>query len=300
MRKLTERRMILKWSEANLKSEEEKKRNIKIHSKTEKEYLRIKYFLYDMENAGGSRWITLEADFNQFTNLFLNKLKEEFGLLDQFLWYDSRYYEDTHSIEWQKNWLNNKAKEQIEDFYNICHNGFELITKKVDNLIKIAEVMKQYSDNWNEKSMKTWQETLDKCYPEAICCVIDLEIFKNKTKDKYSVYLDGNYTFDTFEDTLEKIKKYILEKVSELEKKDIVIRDESKILTGKGSKLREKTFKNSPKGRSEIPNRSGSYILLDKRGKKIYEGITNNLKRRIKEHHYDKSKDFSYIKIIRG
>ncbi len=64
-------------------------------------------------------------------------------------------------------------------------------------------------------------------------------------------------------------------------------------------KLKEKTFRNSPKGRSELPNCSGSYTLLDKHGKKIYEGTTNNLKRRIKEHHYDKSKEFSYIRIKR-
>lgn len=66
------------------------------------------------------------------------------------------------------------------------------------------------------------------------------------------------------------------------------------------SKLKEKTYKNSPKGRSEIPNCSGSYVLLDNYGKKIYEGITDNLNIRIKEHHYDKSKDFSYIKINRN
>ncbi len=61
--------------------------------------------------------------------------------------------------------------------------------------------------------------------------------------------------------------------------------------------MREKTFRNSPKGRSEIPEKAGSYILLDKEGKGIYEGMTDNLKRRIKEHHYDKLKHFSYIRI---
>ena len=63
--------------------------------------------------------------------------------------------------------------------------------------------------------------------------------------------------------------------------------------------MREKTFKNSPKGRSEIPEKAGSYVLLDKRGKEIYEGMTDNLKRRIKEHYYDKTKNFSYIRIKR-
>lgn len=58
-----------------------------------------------------------------------------------------------------------------------------------------------------------------------------------------------------------------------------------------------KDYKNSPKGRLEIPERSGSYSLLDKCGKEIYMGMADNLKRRIKEHHYDKSKSFSYIRI---
>lgn len=64
--------------------------------------------------------------------------------------------------------------------------------------------------------------------------------------------------------------------------------------------MRERTFKNSYKGRSEIPNCSGSYVLLDIHGKKIYEGITKNLNIRIKEHYYDKSKDFRFIKVRTG
>ncbi len=64
--------------------------------------------------------------------------------------------------------------------------------------------------------------------------------------------------------------------------------------------MREKTFKNSPKGRSEIPARSGEYILLSKFGNEVYKGRTNNLRRRIKEEHYDKTKIFSFIKIRYG
>jgi len=66
--------------------------------------------------------------------------------------------------------------------------------------------------------------------------------------------------------------------------------------------MREKTFNNTPKGRSEIPDKSGAYELLDKRGKIIPNGYgeTNNLRRRVKEAHYDKTKTFSYIKIRTG
>lgn len=62
-------------------------------------------------------------------------------------------------------------------------------------------------------------------------------------------------------------------------------------------KLIEKTFRNSPKGRSKIPEKKGRYSLLDENGKVIYSGETNDLKERIKEHHYDKTKHFKFIKV---
>lgn len=60
----------------------------------------------------------------------------------------------------------------------------------------------------------------------------------------------------------------------------------------------DKTYKNTAKGRSEIPKKPGTYNLKNKKGVVIHTGITTNLKRRIKEHHYDKSKNFTYITII--
>ncbi|MFW9970472.1 MAG: GIY-YIG nuclease family protein [Candidatus Odinarchaeota archaeon] len=58
-----------------------------------------------------------------------------------------------------------------------------------------------------------------------------------------------------------------------------------------------KSYKNTPKGRSELPSRPGDYILKNRKGKTIYQGETDNIKRRINEHHYDKSKHFSYITV---
>ena len=58
-----------------------------------------------------------------------------------------------------------------------------------------------------------------------------------------------------------------------------------------------KTYKNTPKGRSELPSKPGAYNLKNRNGETIYTGMTKNLKKRIKEHHYDKSKHFSYITI---
>ena len=58
-----------------------------------------------------------------------------------------------------------------------------------------------------------------------------------------------------------------------------------------------KSYNNTPKGRSEIPAKPGAYNLRNKSGEIIYTGETENLKRRIKEHHYDKTKHFSSITI---
>ena len=67
--------------------------------------------------------------------------------------------------------------------------------------------------------------------------------------------------------------------------------------------MREKTFKNSLKGRSEIPGRVGEYMLLDIHGKNIHDDTygwkrTENLKVRIKDEHY--TYVFKYIKIRYG
>ena len=58
-----------------------------------------------------------------------------------------------------------------------------------------------------------------------------------------------------------------------------------------------KTYANTPKSRREIPPKPGSYTLKNKSGKPLYYGETNNLNRRIKEHHYDKTKQFSRVSI---
>lgn len=58
-----------------------------------------------------------------------------------------------------------------------------------------------------------------------------------------------------------------------------------------------KNYKNTPKGRSELPSQPGAYILKNRNGKTIYQGETDNIKRRINEHHYDKSKHFSFITV---
>ena len=67
--------------------------------------------------------------------------------------------------------------------------------------------------------------------------------------------------------------------------------------------MREKTFKNSPKGRSEVPERVGEYMLLNAYGENIHSNVcgwekTSNLKIRIKDEHYVHG--FKYIKIRYG
>ena len=58
-----------------------------------------------------------------------------------------------------------------------------------------------------------------------------------------------------------------------------------------------KKYSNTPKGRREIPSKPGSYALKTRSGKSLYYGETKDLNRRIKEHHYDKTKHFSNVAI---
>jgi len=59
----------------------------------------------------------------------------------------------------------------------------------------------------------------------------------------------------------------------------------------------KKTYPNTKKGRSQVPSRPGAYNLRNRSEKVIYTGETKDLNRRIKEHHYDRSKQFSKVSI---
>ena len=59
----------------------------------------------------------------------------------------------------------------------------------------------------------------------------------------------------------------------------------------------KKTYSNTKKSRREIPKSPGAYNLRNKSGKVVYTGMTKNLNRRIKEHHYDKTKHFASVSI---
>ena len=58
-----------------------------------------------------------------------------------------------------------------------------------------------------------------------------------------------------------------------------------------------KKYPNTKKSRNQLPEEPGGYNLKNRQGKTIYTGMTNNLNRRVKEHHYDKSKQFSSVTI---
>ena len=146
MRKLTTKR-ILKWCENNLKSEEEKMRELIIHEKLERKYRGIKYFLYDLENAGGSRWVALESDLSQFQGWehdLIAALQYDFGLTGSFLCGHSRNYRDGHEpILYQIDFLDGIAEEQIDILYSLCHKGPELVNKKIEYFKRVL--------NWIEK-----------------------------------------------------------------------------------------------------------------------------------------------------
>lgn len=59
----------------------------------------------------------------------------------------------------------------------------------------------------------------------------------------------------------------------------------------------KKTYTNTKKSRNQIPKSPGVYNLKNRQGKTVYTGMTKNLNRRIKEHHYDKSKHFDRVAI---
>lgn len=54
---------------------------------------------------------------------------------------------------------------------------------------------------------------------------------------------------------------------------------------------------NTKKGRSKIPSKPGAYNLKDRNGHVVYTGMTKDLNRRVKEHHYDKSMHFAKVSI---
>lgn len=60
-----------------------------------------------------------------------------------------------------------------------------------------------------------------------------------------------------------------------------------------------KFYKDSPKGRHEIPSKAGIYTLIRQGYGEVYtpDTYSSNLNRRIREHHYDKNKNFTHVKI---
>jgi excinuclease UvrABC nuclease subunit len=59
----------------------------------------------------------------------------------------------------------------------------------------------------------------------------------------------------------------------------------------------KKTYKNTKKSRNQLPKSPGAYNLKNRQGKTFYTGMTKDLNRRVKEHHYDKSKHFDRVTI---
>lgn len=141
-------RKFRKWCEKNLKSEEERNRRLIIHEKLERKYREIKYFLYVMENHEGSKWVALESDLTQFQDWelkLLNALKHHFDLVELFLYYDSRYYQDHKPILYQIDFLDGIAEEQIDFLYNLCHKGPELVNKKIEYFNRVLNQIEKFN-----------------------------------------------------------------------------------------------------------------------------------------------------------
>ncbi len=141
---------LKKWEKENLKTPEEKQRNLKIHKKETKKYRGIKYLLYVMENHEGSKWVALESDLTQFQDWELklfNTLKNNFDLMDSFLYYDSMDYQDHKSIEGQKRFLDGIVREQIDFLYSLCTKGHELVNEKIEYFNQVLKWMEKFNIN---------------------------------------------------------------------------------------------------------------------------------------------------------
>ena len=59
--------------------------------------------------------------------------------------------------------------------------------------------------------------------------------------------------------------------------------------------MAKKCYPNTKKSRSQITSGPGTYNLKDRNGKTVYTGMSKNVKQRVKQHHYDKSKHFASV-----
>lgn len=127
------------------------------------------------------------------------------------------------------------------------------------------------------------------CYPmrATIMDMPDEELINELTRPITSV--ENRMDMDMKREALRRI----LIKLISLEEQVDKLNTEKEVIKQVGE-----TYKNTPKGRSEIPEKPGKYSLKNKKGVVIHTGMTINLKRRVKEHHYDKLKHFTYITII--
>ena len=141
-------RKFRKWYEKNLKSEEEKIRKLIIHEKLGRKYREITYFLYVIENHEGSKWVALESNLTQFQDWelkLLNALKNHFDLVEPFLYYDSRYYQNHSPILYQIDFLDGIAKEQIDFLYSLCTKGSESVNKKIEYFNQVLKWMEKFN-----------------------------------------------------------------------------------------------------------------------------------------------------------
>jgi excinuclease UvrABC nuclease subunit len=57
------------------------------------------------------------------------------------------------------------------------------------------------------------------------------------------------------------------------------------------------SHKNTKKGRESVPEKPGVYNLKNREGETTYTGHSNNVKKRIKQHHADPDKHFASVSV---
>lgn len=143
-----------KWEKENIKTPEEKKRDLKIHKKETKKYRGIEYDLICLESDSGSKWVALESKFKfpDFLIYDLNKNKLTGNdSLEDFLWYDSGTW-NKYPIEYQWKKMDKIAKSEIDGLYKIYENIDDIIKEKINLMNNIKQSLKDFIEKINEGS----------------------------------------------------------------------------------------------------------------------------------------------------
>lgn len=133
---------LKKWEKENLKTPEEKQRNLKIHKKETKKYRGIEYDLICLERDSGTKWVALESEF-EIPKPLIFVLQKDFAFREDFLYYDSGMW-GGRSIEYQWNKMDKIARQEIDELYRLYENSDEILKNKINSLTTSITNLKNF------------------------------------------------------------------------------------------------------------------------------------------------------------